>query len=387
MAVSPRSPLAPVTTGILLAFGCWKMVAPLLPLWAGHLGATPLLVGVLLTVFSAAELVAAPMFGALSDRIGRKPVIVVSLALSTVSFAMIAHAGSLPTLLVAQAVGGFGAAIVSVGQAAVADRVDPGRLAPAMAYLAAAIGVAYVLGPALGAVLTGWGRTAPFWAAAALAGVNTVLIWSVLPETRAAAAAPVRVRWRDLLRAAGIPRLALTTLVFGSVIVTLEAVLPLFTNRVLGWAEAPNAWLFAYLGAVIAAMQLGVVARGAARFGERPLVLAGLVVAALGLLLLGAAATAVPVVVAVGLIGAGTGVVIPLLPTLFCLASPESDRGAVLGFAQGLIALARLVGPMVAAGAFSWLIGAPFVIVGLLCLAGVAVLAAGRTPQSAISSE
>ncbi|HEU0192301.1 MAG TPA: MFS transporter [Mycobacterium sp.] len=376
--------MAPVTAGIFVEFTCWKLMAPLLPLWASRLGATPLAVGGLLTAFAAAELGCAPLLGALSDRFGRRPVIVVSLALSVASFAMVALARSLATLFAAQIVGGFGAAIVSVGQAAVADRVNPTRLAQAMAYLAAAIGIAYVVGPALGGALSALGTTAPFWAATVLAFGNTAMIWALLPETRspdrAADPMPAAVRWRELLRPKWMHRLALTALIFGSVIVTLEAVLPLFTHRVLGWDEAPNGWLFAYLGVAIVAMQLGLVGRCATRFGERRLMLGGLATAAAGLILLGVSATVAPVLIGVGLIGVGAGTIIPLLPTLFCLASPGENRGAVLGFAQGLIALARLVGPLVATAAFTWSIGAPFIIVGLACVLGVALLTAGRNP-------
>ncbi|HEX7321905.1 MAG TPA: MFS transporter, partial [Mycobacterium sp.] len=142
----------------------------------------------------------------------------------------------------------------------------------------------------------------------------------------------------------------------------------------------PNGWLFAYLGVAIVAMQLGLVGRCATRFGERRLMLGGLAAAAAGLILLGVSTTVAPVLVGVGLIGVGSGTIIPLLPTLFLLASPGESRGAVLGFAQGLIALARLVGPLVAAAAFTWSLGAPFIIVGLACVLGVALLTAGRNP-------
>lgn len=368
-----RSPLVLITVGLFLEFTCWKLMAPLLPLWASRLGATPVLVGVLLTVFAAVELGCAPLFGTLSDRFGRKPVIVASLGLSTAAFALIALARSLPMLLVAQAVGGSGAAIVSVGQAAVADRVGPGRLIHAMTCLAVAIGVGEAVGPALGGALSALGPTAPFWAAAALTGANMALIGALLPETRgrAEAAGPsAALRWRGLVRSPGMRRLGLATLIFGSVPVTLEAVLPLFTSRVLGWAEAPNGWLFAYLGVVVVVVQLGVVGRAAQRFGERRLLGGGLAIAAVGLTLLGVGRTAAPVIAGVGIIGVGAGVVIPLLPTLFCLAAPAPDRGAVLGFAQALIALARLVSPILAATAFTWSVGAPFLLVGVLCLAG-----------------
>jgi predicted MFS family arabinose efflux permease len=379
-----RSPLVLVTAGVFLYFTSWKLMTPLLPLWAGRLGATPLAVGGLLTGYAAADLACTPVLGALSDRFGRKPVIVVSLGLSAACFTMTALARSFAVLLAAQIVGGLGAAIVSAAYAMVADRVHPGGLAHALAYLLAAIGVANAVGPALAAALSTLGPTVPFWAAAALACGTTVMMGATLPETRRRGSAvdnvSAAVRWRDLLRSSWIHRLAVTALIFGCVIVTLETVLVLFTQRALGWAEVPNGWLFAYFGVVVVVMQLGVVGRCVVWFGERRLLLGGLAVAALGLALLGISTTAAPVVIGVGVIGIGVGLIAPLLPTLFCFASPAENRGAVLGFMQALVALARLISPLMAGAAFTWSIGAPFIIVGLLCLIGVCLLAVGSKP-------
>jgi MFS family permease len=371
-----------VTAAVFLYFTCWKVMTPLMPLWAGHFGATPLMVGALFTGYAAADLASSPVLGALSDRFGRKPVIVISLGFSAACFAMTAFATSLTMLFAAQIVGGLGAPIVSVAQAMVADLAQPGRLAQAMAYLLAAIGIAQAVGPALGGALSTLGPTVPFWAAAALTSATTVLMWAALPETRrrdsATNTAPATVRWRELLRSNGMHRLALATLIFGCVIVTVETVLVLFTHRVLGWAEAPNGWLFAYFGAVVVVMQLGVVGRCATRFGERRLVLGGLGFAALGLIMLGISRSAAPVLIGVGLVGVGVGLIAPLLPTLFCSASPAETHGSALGFMQALIALARIVAPLLATAAFARSIGAPFVIVGLLCLLGVCLLSVGN---------
>lgn len=385
-----RSPLAWATAGVFLHFTCWRLLTPLVPLWAGHLGATPLAIGALLTGYALTDFACAPVLGALSDRLGRRPIIVASLGLSAAAFAMTALATSLVMLFAAQLVGGLGAGIVCVAQAVVADQVHPDRLAHAMAYLFAAIGVANVAGPALGGVLSELGATVPFWSAAGLALAATALMAAALPETRrrrdTADTPAAAVHWRELLRPQWIHRLAVVALIFGCVIVTLDTVLVLFTNHLLGWTEAPNEWLFAYLGAVVVTMQLVLVGRCAARFGAQRVLAAGLLLAALGLLLLGVSPAAVPVLIGVGLSAVGIGLVAPLLPTLFCFASPVENRGAILGLAQGVIALARLVGPLMATAAFTWSIGAPFVIAGLLCLPGVALLAVGSRPASGVAS-
>jgi MFS family permease len=377
-----RSPLTLGTVAIFLYFTCWKLMTPLMPLWAGHFGATPLMVGVLFTGYAAADLAASPVFGALSDRFGRKPVIVISLGLSAACFAMTGLAKSWAMLFAAQIVGGLGAPAVNVTQAMVADRVHPVRLAQTMAYLLAAIGIAQAVGPALGGTLSTLGPTVPFWAATALASATTVLMWAMLPETRrrdsAANTGLAALRWRELLRSNWMYRLAVTTLIFGCVIVTLDTVLVLFTHRVLGWAEAPNGWLFAYFGVVVVVMQLGVVGRCATRFGERRLLLGGLVIAALGLIVLGVSTAAAPMLSGVGLVGVGVGLIAPLLPALFCSASSAESHGAALGLMQALIALARLISPLMVTAAFTASIGAPFVVVGLLCVLGVCLLSVGN---------
>ncbi len=385
MPAAARSPLPAVIAAVFAEFTCWKLIAPLLPLWATRFGASPLQVGLLVSAFAVAELGCAPLLGTVSDRFGRRPVLVASLGLSTASFTLIALAHSVPVLMLAQLLGGCGAAVVSVGQAAIADRTPAPQLAQAMAYLAGAIGVAYVAGPALAAGLSLRAPAVALWAAAALAAANTIAAAALLPETHPGGprAHGPTVRWRALLARPGMPALAAATLIFGSVIATAEAMLPLFTHAALGWAEAANGALFAYLGAVLVLMQFGVVGVAARRFGERPVLLGGLGVAGAGLLVLGVAGAAVTVLAGVGLVAAGAGVVIPLLPTLFCLTAPAGAHGAVLGLAQALMASARLIAPVAAGLVFDRAIGAPFVVVGLGCLAG-AVLAgrAGGRRQS-----
>ena len=386
-----RSPVAVATVVVFLDYLSLMVAMPLLPLWADRLGATPLTLGALLTAYAAAQLACAPALGALSDRYGRKPVIVVSLALSAVSLALIALADSLAMLFAARVVGGLGASFVGAAHAIVADRVGPERQAQAMGYLGAAIGTAHAIGPALGGALTQLGPSIPIWAAAMLACGNTVFTWTVLPETRrqpgnTRTGVTMPVQWRELLRSDLIRRLAVIALILGGVGVTLETVLVLFTHRALGWGQTSNAWLHAYHGAVVVIIQLGIVGRCANRFGERRVVLGALGIAALGLILLGFSTRPAPVVIGVGLVGMGTGLVSPLLAALFSRASPPEDRGAVLGFAHGLTALDRLVIPMAASAAFTWFIGSPFIVAGLLCMLGTWLVTAPETDRRTMTN-
>jgi multidrug resistance protein len=377
-----------VTVALFLDFVSLTLAMPLLPFWAEQLGATPVVLGGLITAYALAQLAFTPVLGALSDRYGRKPVIVLSLLLSGASFALTALAGSLAMLFAARIVGGLGASIVGAAQAIVGDRVAPREQARAMGYIGAAIGLGHVFGPALGGALSTFGTTVPFWVAAALGFGNVALIWTLLPETHRRVspvdAAP-NAPWTTLIRSTAMRRLAVIALLFALVTVTLETVLALFTSRTFGWVAVENGWLFAYLGIVVVVMQLGIVGRLAQRFGERRLLFVGLNVTAIGLLLLGVSAALVPAVVAIGLIGVGSGLISPLLPTLFSFASPPELRGAVLGFAQGLSGIGRLTGPLIAGGLFTIEIGLPFLATGLLCVLGAFLLLPTIDPSPAAS--
>jgi multidrug resistance protein len=376
-----RSPLVVVVIALFLDFVSLTLAMPLLPFWAEHLGATPLMLGGLITAYALAQLACTPALGVLSDRYGRKPVIVTSLLLSGASFALTALAGSLLVLFAARIVGGLGASIVGAAQAVVADRVAPRDQARAMGFIGAAIGLGHVFGPALGGALSTLGTTVPFWVAALLALGNAALVWTLLPETHRPALEGGHVTsttsWTSLIRAGSMRRLAVVALVFALVTVVLETVLALFTSRTFGWVAVENGWLFAYLGIVVVVMQLGVVGALAKRTGERRLLVAGLGITGMGLLLLGASRDVPALVAAIGLIGVGSGTVAPLLPTLFSFASPPELRGAVLGFAQGLSGVGRLVGPLLAGGLFTVQVGLPFLASGLLCLLGGFLLLPG----------
>ncbi|OBI76830.1 hypothetical protein A9X01_03265 [Mycobacterium asiaticum] len=385
-----RSPVPLAAAAVFADYTSLMMVVPLLPLWSRHLGATPLLLGALLTAYAAAQLASTPVLGALSDRHGRKPIVIASLALSASSFALIAVAGSLAMLFVARIVGGFGASVVGTAHAIVCDHVPAPRQARAMGCLGAAIGAAHAVGPALGGALTQLGPSVPMWVAAVLGVVNTVMTWALLPETRREttpdAACEPAPRWRKLLRDNRLRHLAATALLFGCAIATLETVLALYIHTALGWGQSPIAWLRAYQGTVVMVIQLCIVGRCAARYGERRVALGALSVVGAGLVVLGLSTTAVPVLFAVGLIGIGTGLVSPLLATLFSFASPASSRGAVLGFAHGLTVVAHLIVPLTATAAFTWSIGTPFLLAGLSCVLGTCLLT--RTiqfPRTALS--
>src|SRR5438128_3185901 len=164
----------------LVGFG---IIIPLLPFYAETFGASPLVIGLLFAVFSLCQLVAAPALGDLSDRYGRRPILVFSLAGTVVSFVMLALAHSVAMLFAARIVDGLSGGNISTARAYVADVTEPKDRARAYGLIGAAFGLGFILGPALSGVLSHYSYTAPIWAAAALTLVATAIAWLWLPET------------------------------------------------------------------------------------------------------------------------------------------------------------------------------------------------------------
>src|SRR5919112_6101155 len=164
----------------LVGFG---IIIPLLPFYASAFGASPLVIGLLFAVFSACQLVAAPALGDLSDKYGRRPILIFSLLGTVVSFVMLAMAHSITMLFLARIVDGLSGGNVSTARAYVADVTEPKDRAKAYGLIGAAFGLGFILGPALSGVLSGISYTAPIWAAAGITLVAALMAWMWLPET------------------------------------------------------------------------------------------------------------------------------------------------------------------------------------------------------------
>src|SRR3989454_4270559 len=181
----------------LIGFG---IIIPLLPFYAETFGASPIVIGLLFAVFSICQLAAAPALGELSDRHGRRPVLIFSLAGTVVSFAMLALAQRVTMLSLARIVDGLSGGNISTARAYVADITGPKDRARAYGLIGAAFGLGFILGPALSGVLVKVSYTAPIWAAAAITLVATAMAWLWLPETVHRARAGVGNPFRYLPR-------------------------------------------------------------------------------------------------------------------------------------------------------------------------------------------
>jgi multidrug resistance protein len=346
-----RTPLAAVFLTVVVDLIGFGIVIPLLPLYAEQFGASGLQVGLMMTIYSAAQLVAAPLWGRLSDRVGRRPVLLVSLLGSTVSYAIAALAGSLWLLFLARLLGGISGGNISAAQAYVADVTAPEERARGMGLLGAAFGIGFVIGPAIGGALVGFGASVPFAAAALLCGANLVLTWFRLPEPPRPAGAPRARRglgWAQLLAAVRQPRLlSLLVLFFCATfaLANLEATFALTTNRIFKYGNRENAFLFTYIGLMLAFTQAVLVGRLARRLGEPLLIVLGLFVTVGGLFAVPYAHNLWHLLAILGVFAFGSGISSPAISSLISRAVGAEVQGGVLGAGQSAASLARVIGP------------------------------------------
>lgn len=374
-----RSPVYLMALTIFIDFAGFGIVLPLLPFWAERLGAGAVGVGLILTIYALAQFIFTPVLGTLSDRYGRRPVILASLVIEALSLALSALAGSLAILLVARFISGLGASNIGSAQAVVADVTPVERRARGMGLIGAAIGLGFVIGPALGGLLAPLGPAVPFWVAMLVALANALLVLRFLPETRrretACATVPFTNRgmggvlagWRWVLRNPAVARLVVINLLFTVAFTAMEAVFPLFTQHSFGWKAIQNGYIFTYAGIVIVLMQGGLVGRLVKRWGERSLLIAGLGMLAAGLALLSWSTNLALLLVALGIVSIGDGAVTPVVSALLSFASPPTRQGETLGLSQGVAGLGRIIGPLAAGSMFAiGGPGAPFILGSVL---------------------
>jgi MFS family permease len=292
-------------------------------------------------------------------------------------------------LLAARFVGGLGASNIGSAQAVVTDVTPPGERARGMGLIGAAIGLGFVVGPALGGVLAPIGPAVPFWVAMGLAVINALLVMSFLPETRrekgrvssvSRGSGGLLTGWGKTLRYPAVVRLVTINLLFTLAFAAMEAVFPLFTQHTFGWTARENGYIFTYVGFVVVLMQGGLVGRLVRRFGEHTLLIAGLAMLAIGLILLPWSTNLALLFISLGILSAGEGAVTPTVSALLSFVSPPEAQGETLGFAQGLAGLGRVVGPLAAGSLFAMAgPGSPFLIGGILVALAV-VLALPALP-------
>jgi DHA1 family tetracycline resistance protein-like MFS transporter len=330
----------------LVGFG---IIIPLLPFYAATFGASPLVIGLLFAVFSLCQLVAAPALGDLSDRYGRRPILVFSLAGTVVSFVMLAVAHSVTMLFAARMVDGLSGGNISTARAYVADVTAPKDRARAYGLIGAAFGMGFIFGPALSGVLARVSYTAPIWAAAGLTLVATAMAWLWLPESvhRARAGTGNPFRYLPAMLERPIVRRVLLidfTYWFGFAI--FQTTFALFVARRFGFDAPKTGYFFAGFGAFGAVIQGGFIRPIVRRLGDKPTFMLGLGCGALGLIACTLAHSVLIFTIALVPLAFGIGFGHPTVSSLVSLVARADEQGRVQGAAGAVESLGRTIGPV-----------------------------------------
>jgi len=377
---SQRAKSAVIFLTVLIDLIGFGIVLPILPYYAQKFGASGLGYGALVMIFSAMQFVATTVLGRLSDRIGRRPIILATTIFNAAGYVLFAFAGSYPILFLARVISGFAGGNISAAQAYIADVTSPAERSRGMGMLGAAFGLGFTLGPLVGGVAQHFGgHTAPGLVAATLSIANFVSAYFILPESLA----PEHRTRRPLFDLGHMgevfarPRLRplmLVWLLAPFAFAGYTVALPLFATETFGWKETHLSWFFGEVGFTAALVQGVLFGRLARRFGERPLLIAGM----FGMTLAIGGVPFVPSSLALYLwtlvLAVSNSLFAPAATGLVSVYAGPTEQGTVLGAAQATSALGRMAGPLALGVAYDRVGGtASFLVAGIVMLAGAFV--------------
>jgi MFS family permease len=370
----------------LVGFG---IVLPMLPGFAEDdvrtgFSTKGLIIGGIVASFSAMQFFFAPAWGRLSDRIGRRPVMLISNLGAAGSYSLFAIASGMSGtsgllwLLVSRIFAGICGANLSVASAYIADISPPEKRSARMGLIGMAFGLGFIFGPAIGSFCLGaLGRTGPGWVAAGFCFANFLLGWCILGESRAPSSAPYtpRPKFTQWSHTLAQPKLGVLVAVFFLAtfcFTCFEATFPLLAKHQFGYGAQGKdnriGYLFTYCGLIAALLQGGLTGRLVKMLGEPKLIFISMLIFAAGLAALPYQTSLPGLLVVLALLAIGSGLNRPPVFGMISLNSPADEQGANLGVAQSFGSLARIFSPMFACTLFYVNMGLPYLICGGLAL-------------------
>ena len=356
----PKTLLSPLTLIFLtifidmIGFG---IVIPVLPVYAegGKFHATPGQLSILVGIFSLLQLICSPIFGKISDRFGRKPVLTVSIFGTAVGFIVTGMAGSYGMLLLGRIIDGISGGNISTGMACIADVTTRENRSKAMGLIGAAFGLGFMIGPAMGGVLGKISPSLPFFVAGGMALLNCALVAWKLPETLTP---EIRARARETVRLGEVfshGRGNIISMILASQFASIvgfsimTSLFALFCEKQFGYDIADTGWIFFYVGFLGVIMQGGVLRRLLRRPIEKQLAVAGAAILALSMFFLPATPPSLGLLLLVCTgISIGNSLVTPTMNGLASRSSDAHTQGRVLGLVASAGSLGRFIGPMIA---------------------------------------
>lgn len=382
-----KSPLLPIFLIVSVDVLGLTIILPLLPFYAEHYGASPAVVGLLVSLYALCQLVAGPMLGRLSDHMGRRPLLLVSQVGTFIGFLILAYANALWLIFLSRAIDGLTAGNLSLAQAYISDVTKPEDRAKSFALIGIAFGMGFLIGPGLSGFLSKFGYAYPILVAAGLSATSIVCTYFLLPEITPAAADDATPRkftildWGNYARYFREPGLAPLLWQFFAFTMAFSMFMtgfPLFAERRYTWhgqAFGPQqvGYVYAFLGLLGVILQGGLIGRLVKALGETKLARTGFFLGLAGLVWLGFTYSIPFLLLAVAVASCGTGVIRPTVTSMITQKAGRSEQGVILGLTQSLNSISSIVAPAFAGFLIDHALLSTWAVVGgVIC--GIALL-------------
>jgi len=356
-----KSPLVPIFLIVSVDVLGLTIILPLLPFYAEKFGASPSVVGLLVSTYAFCQLIAGPMLCRMSDHMGRRPLLLVSQLGTFIGFLILAYANALWLIFLSRVIDGLTAGNLSLAQAYISDVTKPEDRAKSFALIGIAFGMGFLIGPGISGYLSQFSYQYPIFAAAALSATSILATYFLLPSTTPQAADGATPRKFTVLdwgnyaryfRQPGLGPLLWQFFAFTLAFSMFMTGFPLFAERRYQWQGHPFGpkevgYVYAYLGMLGVILQGGLIGRLVKAFGEMKLVRAGFFLGMVGLAALGFTYSVPLLLLVAAISSSGTGVIRPALTSLITQQAARSEQGAVLGLTQSLNSIAAIVAPAV----------------------------------------
>jgi MFS family permease len=362
---SQRSPLLPIFLIVLVDILGMTIILPLLPFYALRFGASATVVGLLLSTYALCQLIAGPILGSWSDRIGRKPLLILSQLGTFAGFLILASAGSLWVVFLSRVIDGLTAGNLSLAQAYIADVTEPGNRAKSFGVIGIAFGIGFLVGPATSGFLSQFGYAYPILAAAALSATSVVCTATLLPKVPPHTAGDVAgpggqrlglldwSRYAEYFARPGLGKLLWQFFFFAFPFSMFMGGFSLFAHQRYQWNGHPVGakevgYIFAYVGLLGIILQGGLMGRLVKTLGERTLVWTGFLSAGLGYALVALTRTIGQLLGASTVNSYGMGVLRPSITALITHKAGRHEQGVVLGLTQSITSISSVIAPVIA---------------------------------------
>ncbi|MBU1096572.1 MAG: MFS transporter [Bacteroidetes bacterium] len=345
----------------LLGFG---ILIPILPTFASKdLAVSDFGIGLIIAVFSFVQFLFNPILGKISDKVGRKPIIVLSLLITSSSYILFSFSNTFILLLISRMLAGLGGSNIGVAQAYIADVTTKEERSKGMGLIGAAFGLGFVFGPLIGGLISGFGYEYAGYGSAAFSFIAFLFAIFFLPESNTIRQKDSKISFKlfdisEIRSTFKIPQVGLLIMIFFIIIFSIANIYGTFAilgYKVYGFSDRENGYLFGVMGIVGTIIQGGLIKKLTKRFSDISLVRVGTIFMMLGLGFLPYGDSFLSAVLIVIVLSVGTGLLQPMILSMISKYSPDNKQGAILGITQSFSALGRVLGPLWGGFAFDYI--------------------------------